>query len=75
MTIPEPVTFAAPADFGPFLRRARRRRGWSAKYLAEQVGVCRATVSQCEIGKRTPSTAVLIDLLNALGHDLQAVRR
>jgi transcriptional regulator with XRE-family HTH domain len=75
MTVPDPVTFSSTADFGPFLRKARRRRGWSAKYLADQVGVCGPTVTQCEIGKRTPSAANLIQLLDALGYDLQAVRR
>lgn len=75
MAVPESVTFASTEDFGPFLRRNRRRHGWSARQLAEQVGVCGATVTQCELGKRTPSAATLVQLLDALGYDLKAVKR
>lgn len=44
----------------------RRRKGWTQQDLADAVGIHRATVSQLEVGLKTPSLATLGKIAEAL---------
>lgn len=69
------TTFVTSEDIAGMLRDARKRRGWTTARLAYEAGVSQPMVTLCETGKRVPHTPKLIDLLGALGYDLQAVKR
>src|ERR1700681_3466820 len=46
------------------LQRERQRRGWSRKYVAEQLQVSEYTIGQWERGKHTPYPAHIQKLCN-----------
>ena len=49
------------------IRSARRAQGLSQAALAERIGVSRQTILQIEAGRSAPSTALSLQLANALG--------
>lgn len=54
-------------DFGPFLRRLRRRRGLSQERFAELLGCHRITVWRIEKGQECPSLLVLRGIERVIG--------
>lgn len=73
--IENPFKLEAAEDVRTLIRGARERRGMSAQRLAQRADVSQSMVTLVETGGRLPSTPMLIHLLDALGYDLQAVRR
>lgn len=52
---------------GSKLREAREARGFTATFLANQIGVTRASISNYENGKRTPTENIFDAICNVLG--------
>jgi transcriptional regulator with XRE-family HTH domain len=52
------------------LRRMREQLGWTQQRLANESGVDRATISQVEGGRRSPSIATLESLAEAMGTEV-----
>lgn len=52
------------------LRRMRERQGWTQQRLADESGVDRATISQIESGRRSPSIETLEKLAGAMGREM-----
>lgn len=61
------------ATLGDVLKRARQRRGYSQRRVAEGIGVSTAAVGQWEIGANLPKTENLIKLAQFLKVDGQAL--
>lgn len=59
-------------DVGGLLREARRRAGLTQVELGQRAGVTQSVVSAYESGHRQPSLPVLLELLRASGHALDA---
>ena len=51
------------------MRQERYIKGWTAKYVAKQIGVTVAAVQKMETGKRKPSFWVLVRLEDLYGMD------
>ena len=64
-------------DAAALLRRARQRSGLSARGLARRGGTSHATLLAYESGRKVPSVATFLRLLNASGHavDIALTRR
>ena len=60
-----------PETFGSLLKEARRRRQLSQREVAEQLGVAESTYANWEQGRRDPSIADLLKLMEALNLDLR----
>lgn len=60
------------ADAASVLREARRRAGLTQAELGRRAGVTQSVVSAYESGRRQPSLPVLLRLLRASGHVLDA---
>jgi transcriptional regulator with XRE-family HTH domain len=64
---------------GDFIRRARRRKGWSIREAARHAGISDSYWSQLERGRKTPRPGVLwqlavaLDLTGPERHDLFAL--
>lgn len=52
---------------GGRIRHARRAAGLTQEQLAEKTGVTQTTISAIERGVRTPSLALFVDIVNAVG--------
>lgn len=52
------------------LRRMREDKGWTQQRLADESGVDRATISQIESGRRSPSIDTLEKLAGAIGREV-----
>lgn len=50
------------------LRQEREQKGWTQKYVAEQVGTSQQAIQQLETGKQLPSYKVLVKLLELYGY-------
>lgn len=50
------------------LRYEREQKGWTQKYVAEQVGTSQQAIQQLETGKQLPSYNVLVKLLELYGY-------
>ena len=46
------------------LRQERIKKGWTQEYVAEKIGVAKATVQMLETGQRKPSFDVIVKLLD-----------
>ena len=57
---------------GDLLRHARRRAGMTQAEVGRRAGVTQSVVSTYESGHRQPSLPVLLDLIAATGHALDA---
>jgi predicted nucleotidyltransferase/DNA-binding XRE family transcriptional regulator len=57
---------------GRLLREARRRAGLSQVELGRRAGVTQSVISAYESGRREPSVPVLLRLIGATGHSLEA---
>lgn len=58
------------------IRQERQERNWTQKYVANKVGVTKATIQMLETGQRNPSYDVLVkleDLFNLNHRQLFAV--
>ena len=44
------------------IRQERQERNWTQKYVANKIGVTKATVQMIETGQRKPSYEVLVKL-------------
>lgn len=51
---------------GESIRRARRRRGWTQKELAERVGLSQTMISQIEAGRMKPAPSFLRQIRSVL---------
>ena len=51
------------------LRQERIKRSWAQSYVAERIGVSKATVQMLETGQRKPSYDVLVKLLDLFNYD------
>lgn len=51
------------------LEQERLRRGWTQKYVAQQVGITKGALGNIEKNKRHPSYSVLVKLLDLFGYD------
>ena len=60
-------------DAATLIRDARRRAGLSLAELADRAGTSAPTVSAYEHGRKRPRADVLLRLLDAAGHEVQAV--
>lgn len=56
----------------PLLREARRRAGMTQTQLAARAGTTQSVISAYESGRRQPSLPLLLELLAATGHSLEA---
>lgn len=56
--------------FGERIRTLRENRGWSQTHLAERAALSQPTVSQIELGDRTPKIDALVRLADALDESL-----
>ena len=65
------------AGLGKNLRKARRRRGYSAETVAQRAGITRKTLARVEQGDAAVALGVYARVLQALGlvDDLEAVAR
>lgn len=50
------------------MRQEREQKGWTQKYVAQQIGVTKAAVHDMETGRRYPSFKVLVKLLDLFGY-------
>jgi len=57
----------APVALGNNIKEARKRRGWTQRDLAEQIGSDPSYVNRVETGKINPTVAVAERLADALG--------
>ena len=55
------------SDLAAMLAAARRRRGWSLREAARNVGVAYGTIAHLEHGRRAPSAVVARNLITAYG--------
>lgn len=62
-------------DFGAYLRRMRKERGYTQAELAELAGVGVVYISQLENGKETAEIGKALQLLELLSVDLMATDR
>jgi uncharacterized protein len=60
------------SDAASVLRDARRRAGLTQAELGQRAGVTQSVISAYESGRRQPSLPVLLGLLRATGHVLDA---
>lgn len=51
------------------MRQEREQKGWTQKYVAQQIGVTKAAVHDMETGRRYPSFKVLVKLLDLFGYN------
>jgi transcriptional regulator with XRE-family HTH domain len=58
-------------QWGPSLRKARRRAGLTQRQLAERAGVPQSTVARIESGTHVPRIDTLDHLLRAAGMQLE----
>lgn len=64
---------AVLADAGAMLRAARKRRGWTVRDLAVEIGVSHVHVSMVELGRCPVGADVLLAWAKALGMDTAEV--
>lgn len=57
------------------LRAERIRRGWTLRQVAELAGCAFSSIHHAEVGKRSPTLALLRAWADALGMDLATVPR
>lgn len=55
-----------PAGFAANLKHYRKLKGFTTEKLAEQIEVNRSTITRYELKLREPSTAILLQISNAL---------
>jgi len=60
------VTIHSAQDLGALIRAQRKKRGWTQKELAAQVGVRPLWISQFERGKSTAQIGLVFRTLKAL---------
>jgi transcriptional regulator with XRE-family HTH domain len=58
---------ALGADFGARVRELRRERDWSLEALSQASGVSRSMLSEIERGEASPTLAVALAIVRALG--------
>jgi transcriptional regulator with XRE-family HTH domain len=51
------------------IRNERIKRGWKLQYVADQVGVTKATIHGIEIGRRKPSYDTFSKLMDLFDYD------
>lgn len=68
-------TTGLAAIIGNNVRQRRKRQGWSLDLLARRSGVSRAMLSQIELGRSTPTVAVLLKIAGALKSPISAFLR
>ena len=51
------------------IKAERKRQGLTQQQISDKAYVAKRTVSTAETGKFVPQTAVLIDIIRALGYD------
>ncbi len=56
--------------FGPQLRLARERKGWSQTTLALRAGFQPSAISHFELGRRDPTLTNAVRLARALGESM-----
>jgi transcriptional regulator with XRE-family HTH domain len=66
-----PMYSAAPTVAAGLLRTARDRTGLSQRDLAERAGITQQSVSAYETGRRDPTLATLMRLIEATGLELR----
>jgi len=66
------VNINSTRDLGALIRSHRKKRNWTQKDLAEQVGVRTLWISQFERGKTTAQIGLVIRTLKALGLTVSA---
>lgn len=65
MTAPAPVKDAL--RFGRSVKAARLDRDWSQRYVAEQLGITQASISNYERGRREPTLFLALAWMRLLG--------
>ena len=60
---------------GKNLRRLRNNRGWSIEYVAEQMDISAAAVSQYELGQRKVSSEMIVRATKLLGCSIMEIYR
>jgi len=70
-----PTRIRSSEDLGIVLTRARKHRGYSQQQFADIAGVGRRFVSDLENGKATVQLGKLLQVLTALGLDLEVKSR
>lgn len=55
------------------LQTIRKQHQFTQEKLAEQVGICRKTLSKIERGTQDPSLYIAYQLVNVLGEDLENI--
>lgn len=61
--------------WGNLIRELREKSGLSQRQLAEDTGVNRSTLRSIEAGQSDGDILIIERLLDALGHDLEALDR
>ncbi len=56
-------------NLGPALRKARKRRNYTLKTVAEKAGISQGFLSQIENDVSSPSVDTLVNICNAIGVD------
>ena len=54
------------ADLGELIRKHRKKKGWTQRKLAEQIGVSVTYLGYMERGERMPGLPLLLKILNCL---------
>lgn len=69
------VTARTPVDIGNFVARTRKARHYTQQEFADLAGVGRRFVSELESGKPTAEIGKIIQVLTALGIDVELKAR
>lgn len=72
LTIRYICCMSAVQSAGSLLREARRRAEMTQTQLADCAGITQSVISAYESGRREPSLPVLLGLITATGHSLEA---
>lgn len=64
-----------PADIGTAITEARKARGYSQQEFADLAGVGRRFISELESGKPTAEIGKVLQVLTALGLDVEVRAR
>lgn len=57
------------------VKEARARKGWTQYKLAKESGVSREMIAKFELGKHSPTLAILLKLLSALSLKLTITKK
>ncbi len=62
-------------QIGSIIQRARKRRGWTQAFLADQAGLRQETISNIEKGVRSAKLASIFAVLAALDLEFKVTER